>query len=48
MEELKGIRLAIVARKQERKARFLVEEMMPTQAKLFSLFEMEKNIPQES
>lgn len=48
VEELKGIRLAIVARKQERKPRFVVEEMTPLQARLFSLFEMEKNIPQEN
>ncbi|MFQ5800870.1 MAG: IS1634 family transposase [Candidatus Hydrothermarchaeales archaeon] len=48
MEELKGIRLAIVTRKRERKARFVVEEMTPTQTKLFSLFEMEKDLPQES
>jgi transposase len=48
VEELRGIRLAIVARKRERKARFVVEEMTPLQARLFSLFEMEKNIPRES
>jgi len=48
VEELKGIRLAIATRKKGWKARFVVEEMTSTQAKLFSLFEMMKSIPQES